>query len=138
MQWSDIPFKPAPRTLRQFAGLWILFFGGLACWHGLWRANQGLALLFAALAVAVGPLGLVKPEAIRWVFVGWMVLAFPIGWAVSRVVLGVLFYGVFTPIGLVFRLLGRDPLDRRPRPDQPTYWAPKPAAAGARSYFQQF
>ena len=39
-----------------------------------------------------------------------MVLAFPIGWTVSQVILAVMFYGLFTPIGLVFRLIGRDPL----------------------------
>ena len=30
MQWSDIPFVPSSRTLRQFAGLWIAVFGGFS------------------------------------------------------------------------------------------------------------
>ena len=41
-----------------------------------------------------------------------MVLAFPIGWTVSQVMLAMMFFGLFTPIGLVFRLIGRDPLHR--------------------------
>ncbi len=48
----------------------------------------------------------------RWVYIGWMILAFPIGWTVSQVMLAVMFFGLFTPIGLVFRLIGRDPLHR--------------------------
>src|SRR5262249_5099501 len=54
MQWSDISFSPAPRTLRQFAGLWLLFFLGWAClmWWG--RGNGGVALLLAGIAVLVG------------------------------------------------------------------------------------
>ena len=44
-----------------------------------------------------------------------MVLAFPIGWTVSLVLLGLVYYGLFTPIGLVFRLVGRDALQLRPR-----------------------
>ena len=44
-----------------------------------------------------------------------MVLAFPIGWTVSQVILLLMFYGLFTPIGLVFRLIGRDPLQRARR-----------------------
>ena len=44
-----------------------------------------------------------------------MVLAFPIGWTVSQVILLLMFYGLFTPIGLVFRLIGRDPLHRARR-----------------------
>ena len=46
-----------------------------------------------------------------------MVLAFPIGWTVSQVMLALMFFGLFTPIGLVFRLIGRDPL--QPHPPHP-------------------
>ena len=35
MQWSDIQFHPPLKTLRQFAGLWLVFFGGLAAWQGI-------------------------------------------------------------------------------------------------------
>jgi len=49
-----------------------------------------------------------------------------------------MFYGVFTPVALVFRLIGRDALSRRRRPDLDSYWQPKPPAAGPRSYFKQF
>src|SRR5687768_8935989 len=105
MRWSDIPFDPSPRMLRQFAGLWIVFFGGLACWHGFVRGNTTVALVLGALAVTLGPLGLVLPRALRPVFVGWMILVLPIGWVVSHVLLAVLFYGLFTPLALVFRLI---------------------------------
>src|SRR5262245_26479209 len=101
MQWSDISFAPPSRILRQFAGLWLIFFGGLACWQGFLEGNQTAALVLAALALAVGPLGLLRPQAVRPLFVAWMVLAFPIGWAVSRVLLAFLYYGIFTPVGLV-------------------------------------
>jgi len=138
MQWSEIPFAPPPRTLREFAGLWLLVFGGLGCWQGLVRGNLTLALVFAALAVAVGPLGLLRPQAVRPLFVGSMILTFPIGWAVSRILLALLFYGVFTPVGLFFRVTGRDPLRREHQPGKETYWAPKPAPAGVRSYLRQF
>jgi hypothetical protein len=67
-----------------------------------------------------------------------MVLAFPIGWTVSRLVLAAVFYGLFTPIGLVFRLMGRDPLARRPPHDVVSYWTEKPDRADVRRYFRQF
>ena len=35
MRWSDIPFDPPRRTLRQFAWLWLAFFGGMALWQAL-------------------------------------------------------------------------------------------------------
>ena len=138
MRWSDIPFDPSRATLRQFAVLWLVFFGGLALWQGLVRAQTGLATICAALALTIGPIGLIRPGWIRPIYVGWMVLAFPIGWTVSQVMLALMFYGLFTPIGLVFRLLGRDALHRTRRPGVESYWAPKPAPAGPRSYFRQF
>ena len=138
MRWSDIPFHPSRATLRQFAGLWLVFFGGLALWQGLVRGQTGLATLCAVLALTIGPLGLIRPGWIRPIYVGWMILAFPIGWTVSQVMLALMFYGLFMPIGLLFRLLGRDPLHRARRPGVESYWTPKPAPAGPKSYFRQF
>jgi hypothetical protein len=138
MQWSDINFSPPPRILRQFSGLWLAFFGGLACWHGLVRGHPAAAAVLGVLALTVGPLGLVRPRLVRPIYVGWMILAFPVGWVLSRVVLALVFYGVFTPLGLLSRLAGRDTLARRPQPGAASYWTPKPAPAGARSYTRQF
>jgi hypothetical protein len=136
--WSDISFAPSSRVLRQFAGLWLMVLSSLACWHGLVRDRPVLALILAGMAMAVGLPGLVKPQAIRWVFVAAQVITMPIGWVVSHVALAVLFYGMFTPLALIFRLMGRDALRLRWQSEQATYWTPKPAAADARSYFRQF
>jgi len=138
MRWSDIPFDPPRATLRQFAGLWLAVFAGLACWQGLVRHHPQAAALLALLALAIGPIGLVRPGFIRPVFVAAMVAAFPIGWTVSQILLAVLYYGAFTPIGLVFRLIGRDALERKPQPGRASYWSPKPAPDTVRSYFRQF
>jgi hypothetical protein len=138
MQWSDIQFSPSAKTLRQFAGLWLACFGGLALWEGFIRGHATTAAVFFTLALAVGPLGLVWPSVVRPIYVAWMVLAFPIGWAVSQLTLALLFYGLFTPIGLVFRLIGRDPLHLARPQGVETYWSRKVTPADPRRYFQQF
>jgi hypothetical protein len=138
MHWSDIPFDPPRTTLRQFAGLWLFAFGGLALWQALVRGQTAAAVILAVLALLIGPLGLARPEWVRWIYVGWMVLAFPIGWTVSQVTLMVMFFGLITPIGLLFRLAGRDPLHRARRPERESYWAPKPAPLDLGRYFKQF
>ncbi len=137
MQWSEIQLNPPTRTLRQFAILWILFFTALAFWQGVLRGRVWLGVILGILAVTIGPLGLFLPAAMRWIYVSWMAIAFPIGWTVSQIVLGLLFYGIFTPIGLVFRLIGRDPLHVRSRPDKDSYWSTKPRPASMRRYFDQ-
>jgi Saxitoxin biosynthesis operon protein SxtJ len=138
MNWSDLPRDPSPRLLRQFAALCLVFFGGAAVWQGAVRGRVELAAVLAALAVTIGPLGLVKPRAVRPIFVGWVVLVFPLNWLVSHLFLGLIYYGLFTPTGLLFRLMGRDVLLRQRPSDRPTYWSPKPQPDDVRRYFSQF
>ncbi len=138
MQWTDISFDPPRRTLRQFAGLALIVFGGLAGWNYFAKGQVVSSAVLAVLAVAIGLPGLARPRLVRPVYVGAMILAFPIGWVVSRLLLAILFYGVVTPMGLVLRLGGRDPL-RLARPAaRTTYWMAKPEPADLRSYFRQF
>jgi hypothetical protein len=124
------------RVLRQFAALSIMVFGGIAYWQWL-QGRPILGTILAGAAVLIGPLGLAKPQAIRFVFVGLTTLLFPIGWLVSHAVLAVLFFGVFTPVALFFRLVGRDALTRRQRPEVGTYWTAQPVVKDVRSYFRQ-
>jgi Saxitoxin biosynthesis operon protein SxtJ len=138
MRWSDIPRSPSTTMLRQFAGLWLIFFGSIAAWQWLARGRIGIAVTIAILAVAIGVLGLVRPQSVRPIFVGWMILAFPIGWTISLILLGLVYFGLFLPLGLVFRLLKRDALLLRPRPSLTTYWTPRSATADIRRYFRQF
>ncbi|HEV3203705.1 MAG TPA: SxtJ family membrane protein [Gemmataceae bacterium] len=138
MRWTDISFQPASRTLRQFAGLWLLFFGGWAGWLGLVKGQETWGIALGAIALGIGIVGLVTPQKIRLVFVAWMVLAFPIGWTVTHILLALTFYGIFMPMGFVFKWMGRDLLQRRKRSHTETYWTPKPAAKDARAYFRQF
>ena len=136
MNWSDIPRHPSRRTLRQFAGLSLGTFGVLgAVKLAAGQTTTGTALL--ALGLGLGVLGLSFPALLRPVFVAWVVAVFPVGWGVSRVVLGLLFYGVFVPLGLCFRLAGRDALRLRRRAAS-SYWQVKPTAAGPAAYYRQF
>jgi hypothetical protein len=130
--------QPSPRTLRQFAGLWLLVFAGLALGRLATGDDGPLAWVLLALALTVGPLGLLKPGAVRPIFVGWMWAVYPLGWVVSQVLLACLFYGLFTPVGLFFRCVGRDVLARRFRPGQESYWEPKPATEEPGGYFRPF
>jgi hypothetical protein len=137
MRWADIPTDPSFRTLRQFAGLLVVAGVGLAAWQWWRHENALLAAVFAAAAL-VGVWGCFRPGDLRPIFVGWMVLAFPIGWVVSLVALAVLFYGVFTPIGLAFRLAGRDFLKLRRDANAETYWEPMVLSSDPKSYLNQF
>jgi Saxitoxin biosynthesis operon protein SxtJ len=138
MRWSDISFDPPRTTLRQFAWLCLACFGGMAAWQTLVKGRIATGLTLAALALILGTLGLTRPEWLRFIYVGWMVLAFPIGWTVSQVMLLLMFFGLFMPFGLVFHLIGRDPLQRTRRGNQESYWQKKPTPTDLKRYFKQF
>jgi hypothetical protein len=138
MTWSEIPFKPAARALRQFAAAWLVFFLALGGHQYLVRKHPCVGLVLIALALVIGVLGLIKPAAVRWLFVGWMVLAFPIGWLISLLMLLLMFYCVITPVALVFRVRGRDLLCRKRVPTGATFWLPKDTPRDVRSYFRQY
>ena len=137
MQWSEVTARPSTRTLRQFAALFLIVFT-VAAGLGVWRGDTGtLTIAIAVTGIAVGLVGLVRPDAIRYVYTGWMIAAFPIGWTISRVIVTLLFYVVFTPFALVFRLVGRDALRLR-RHTMTTYWMETKGADPPESYYAQF
>ncbi|MGA3284193.1 MAG: SxtJ family membrane protein [Verrucomicrobiota bacterium] len=138
MNWSEIPFHPTPKSLRQFAVAWLFFFLAFGVHQYLARGRHELGLTLGVLAVVIGLLGLSRPATVRWLYVGWMVLAFPIGWVISQVALALMFYGIITPIAVFFRIRGRDLLCRKPAPEGTSYWTPKETPQDVRSYFRQY
>ena len=138
MKWSDIPFQPSDRILRQFAAGWLVVFTLLGWTQYYFKHRHQLGLILIGLAVVLGIPGLFRPKLLRPVFVGWMVLAFPIGWTISLLLLLLLYFVVFTPIGWVMRLAGRDLLGRKSVPGSETFWSPKRNAFDVTQYFRQY
>lgn len=137
MNFSDISRNPDDRMLHQFAGLWILCFGGIALSQYFRSQNTTAACIVGALAIGVGVPGLFFPRLLKPIFVGWMILAFPIGWLVSRIILMLLYFGIFAPVGFVLRVLGHDPL-RLKKPEVESYWEEKTQQTSLRRYLKQF
>ena len=139
MSKLPINWNPTRRDLRWFGGLLIVFCAVVA---GLWwRRTGGTTGPFVLIAVGtlLGALGLVQPAAIRWLYVGWMIAVWPIGFLVSYVLLAAIFLGVITPIGLMLRLANRDPMRKAFDRDASSYWIARPPETSDTSrYFRQF
>ncbi len=82
----------------------------------LWLLGAGALLVL---------LGVLVPQSLRPAYRGWMVLGAILGWINTRIILSVIFYGVFTPIGLCMRLRQRDPMQRVLQPEATTYRTPR-------------
>jgi hypothetical protein len=100
------------RQLRDFGLLVGGIFGVIGFWPLLWR-QQSPRLWALTLLVVLAVPALVAPRILAPAYRAWMKLAEVLAWINTRIILGVVFYGVVTPIGLVMRLLGRDPMRRR-------------------------
>ncbi|MCH7748918.1 MAG: hypothetical protein IH939_12575 [Acidobacteria bacterium] len=134
----EINRNPSRRDLLWFGLLLPVFFAlvGVLVWRrtgaltsaaALWAVGGTLSALFA-----------LWPASRRRIYVGWMYAVYPIGWAVSHLLLGVVYFVVITPIGLALRLLRRDPLERRFDRAAPTYWVRHNPAGRIERYLRQF
>jgi hypothetical protein len=129
--------KPTARVLRQFAAAWLVFFLLLAA-NQIWRRGHTSAGCVLAAISLIGIIGLIKPNALRWLFLVASAVAFPIGWVVSLVMLAIMFYGVVTPVALFWRLRGRDLLQLRDIKEQSSFWVHRDAQPAAERYLKQF
>ena len=128
----SLQLRPSDRQLRQFGWIAAAALPALAF---LW--DRGLLPLLA-LGVVSLLFALVWPAGNRPLFIAMSLVSYPIGFVVSHVALAIFFFGILTPVGLLFRLLGRDPLARRFEPDRPSYWVELPKITSKKDYFKQF
>ena len=75
-----------------------------------------------ALAALTGAVTLTRAHWLAPLNRAWMKLGELLGRVVSPIVLGVIFFAVFTPVGIVMRLAGRDAMKRRWEPAAKSYW----------------
>ncbi len=143
----EINWRPDERTLRQFGLIALAGFSCLAliAWQellifsfGLGAARTLVAGIFAGLAGVSALFSLVYPKANLPIYLGLTLISYPIGLVVSHLIMGFLFFGLITPLGVFFRMTGRDPLARRFEPDATTYWTDPRPRRGKDSYFRQF
>jgi Saxitoxin biosynthesis operon protein SxtJ len=129
-------WRPGAKQLRQFGV--ISLFGFTAMGLVFWRSAGALwlATVFAAFGVLVCIVGLIRPQRIHPVYATLLAISLPIGWLVSGVLLRLVFFGVVTPIGLLFRILGRDALTLH-RPPGDSYWRDHKPQDDAASYLRQ-
>ena len=121
-----VKLRTGPRDLRKFG----LVVGGVFALLALvlWLRHKAAWPWLLVPAVPLVGLGVVWPRGLKWIYLGWMALAFALGHVVSTVLLTLFFYLVVTPIGLLARCLGKDFLDRKWDRKAQSYWAPREAS----------
>ena len=146
-----LDLQPDRRLLRQFAWASLIMFpliAGFLSWK--WNLPLTWVLVLCGIGVAVALVELVLVEALgafgtlleklipRTVYQLLTFVAFPIGFVLSQVLMATIFYLVFTPIGLFFRLVGRDAMGRKKDPSKKSFWHDRGPARSPASYFKLY
>jgi hypothetical protein len=148
MALVQINWRPDRNELRKFGFISLAAFGLLGGWLFVQQSIFGIdlstdrahvaAYVCWGLAVASLAGSLTVPEVLRPLYIGLTAVSLPIGFVVSHVLMAVVYYGLLTPIGLFFRAIGRDALQRRMDPAAKTYWQPRHVTHDKEDYFNQF
>jgi len=124
---------------RSFGFVMAAFFGLVALFpllHGPLSSIRWWALAIAAAFLAFA---LLWPAALRPLNRAWLKLGLLLSKVVSPIVLMILFYTTVTPIGLLMRWAGKDPLRLRRDRAAASYWIPRgPPGPSPDSMKQQF
>lgn len=123
---------PSERSFGVTVGLACIAVGALFSWRGHGSAATVFVTIGAVLLVAglMAPLTLRVPNRLWWRF------AQALAWINARVILTLFFLLVLTPVGLVMRLFGRNPL--RPGRSDTNWSAYTPRRADPRHYERLF
>ena len=108
------------REYRKFGitiGLVLSLISAFLCWSA--KAGD-LYVLGVGLLLIV--LGLLIPQVLKYVYVAWMVFSVVLGFFMSRVLLSLLFFLLFAPVGMITRLLGKDLLKEKWDKNTKSYW----------------
>jgi hypothetical protein len=108
------------RDLRSFGIIFGVVTGVLA--GLLWWKGKDIYALFVFLSIMFFFFGIIIPHVLKPLQKVWMTLALLMGFIMTRIILMILFYFMFTAIGLIGKLFGKRFLDLDVSASRDTYW----------------
>lgn len=122
-----IPARLSPAEGRKFALTVGIAFGVLTGVM-VWRGHTALMYVFGTLAALLIVAGLVIPGHLSGVYRAWMGLALAISKVTTPIFMGIVFFIVIMPVGLIMRMFGRNPVKHKPVNE--SYWAARTGPRG--------
>lgn len=123
---SEIKSLPlTERKIREFLVLFVVISVGIGVWYVVqnsWEASSSIIIFAFLLLSPIFAVGFIFPMLYKTSYLVWMGLAVTLGFFMSSIIIGLVFYLVITPIGIVKRLTNKDFLDERWNSEEPSYW----------------
>lgn len=116
--------RTGPITEKQLKSFGLLMGGVFIIVTGLmfYKGALGFAVITLVLASSFVATALSAPFWLKDVYLGWMRFAKVLGSFNTKLILGLCYVLIFTPLHGYFLLTKKDPLKRKFDPDLPTYW----------------
>ena len=139
MSLVKIDWNPKSKQLRSFGRIALAASAVISL---LLYVLKGIAIQWVLIIFAFGfiifIISMISLELTKMIYLGMILLTMPIGWVVSFIVLAAFYFLLLAPLGLFFRLIGRDPLCRKFDSNAKSYWLSRQPPKGPEQYFHQF
>ena len=136
---AEINWHPSRKELRVFAIIALIAAAVIAL---LLYRFRGLGIRWVAVIISLGVAVLlssfVSLKVTRAIYLGFILATLPIGLLISFLLLAIFFFGILTPLAVIFRFIGRDPLQRTFDRDTDSYWTTHQQPDNLDRYYNQF
>ncbi|MDQ7781529.1 MAG: SxtJ family membrane protein [Desulfomonilaceae bacterium] len=112
--------EPSNRDMNILALLFVIIGCAVGAYVLFWKGSTN-GYIWMAAAAALGACRIVPP-LFRRMYRFWVGFSIVLGYFVSRILLTIIFFIVVLPTGIIMKILGKDPMDRKRDPNAATYW----------------
>lgn len=137
MKWNQISSSATIKQIRQFGLLVGIVLVAVGCWQLYRQTYPIVRIVLWSIGSFLFAGGLLWPQILKPFYVSWMLLAHMLSWVNTRIILGVIFYLIFTPIALVMRIANRDSLQRKINKNANSYWTQRTAPENIKEHFER-
>ena len=132
-----VDLKPSPQKLRQFGWIGLFGFGVIGLIAKLIWGLEVLPIVLWSLGGICALLAAVQPKWLLPIYLGLTIISFPIGFIIGNIAVGLIFFCMFVPLALFFRLIGRDSMQRKFEPEAQSYFDEVSATSDVKDYYRQ-
>ena len=137
MNWHQISSSATTKQIRQFGLLVGMVLIAIGSWQLYRQIYPTTRIILWVIGGFLFVSGLLWPKILKPLYILWMFLAHILSWINTRIILGLIFYLIFTPIGLIMRLIKRDPLQRKIDQEVDSYWIQREEPQNIKEHFER-
>jgi Saxitoxin biosynthesis operon protein SxtJ len=141
--FAEVNWNPDRRAQKKFAVSLIIGFPVIAVVFSAvaYLKAHSLNHFFLWLGLTgfgVGAVLWLLPQMARPFYMAWYFLACCMGFVIGNLLFSLLFYLVFTPLGLLLRLRRQQPIEKGFDKARPSYWRDAEKPVDLKRYYRQF